>query len=78
MALHWADEMNTIRDAISGTPRIERTRVQIGGSKRSTVPDMDLAAWHGHDEVKKRRTCSHPSAKGLRMAGETLFGSGAL
>lgn len=38
------------------------------------VPDMDVAAWHGHDEVTMRRTYSHPSEDGLRRAGKALFG----
>ena len=36
------------------------------------VPDHDVAAWHGHDEVVMRRTYSQAGQDGLAAAGQTL------
>ena len=36
------------------------------------VPDHDVAAWHGHDQVVIRRTYSHAGQDGLAAAGQTL------
>ena len=36
------------------------------------VPDHDVAAWHGHDEVVMRQTYSHAGEKGLASAGAAL------
>ena len=36
------------------------------------VPDHDVAACHGHDEVVMRRSHSHASQDGLAAAGQTL------
>lgn len=38
------------------------------------VSDMDVAQWHGHDEVTMKRTYSHSSEEALRKAGEVLLG----
>lgn len=38
------------------------------------ISDMDVAEWHGHDEVTMKRTYSHSSEANLRNAGEVLFG----
>ena len=45
--------------------------------RRRKIPDQDVAAWHGHDEVVMRRTYSHPDIKDLRAAGEALSGGRA-
>ena len=53
----------------------EARHTSVTRMRERGVPDMDVAAWHGHDEVTMRRTYSHPSEDGLRRAGETLFGA---
>jgi len=47
-------------------------RSSVTAMRDAGVPDHDVAACHGHDEVVMRRSHSHAGQDGLAAAGQTL------